>query len=153
MSIEARRFKKGDLVTRIASYDQNGTVFVQHFIVASWGAKQATLKHVDSSRNALFRTYTKSGYALQGTHSWEFVLTSQYTDELALKIAAIWIADEIKRIKDRLAFAENRFTTDPAGCSFGNYTAQNYIEWERDHYAREIARQFVPAVRHGYEGR
>jgi hypothetical protein len=94
-------FKKGDKVTRIASYNLTGTVYVQHFVVSSWGKQQATLVRVDDGSNAKFRIYTEHATLLQGIWSSKIIATADYNESVALEFAAQCIDDEHKRAEER----------------------------------------------------
>lgn len=110
--MNTQTFKKGDKVTRIASWDQFGTVYVTHYIVSSWGKKQATLVKVDDLTNAKFRVYTADASRIQGTHSSMIVATADYIEAVALQFAVDCIADENRRAIGRKEWNEQRGTYD-----------------------------------------
>jgi hypothetical protein len=127
-------FKKGDLVTRIVSWDHTGTVSVTHYVVSSWGKRQATLIKVDDLTNAKFRVYTGRANLLQGIHSAKMVATADYSEAVALQFAADCIADEHKR-----AVAHMEWVTERGD--------SRYLEHERGVFARHNATAWKAAVR------
>lgn len=137
MNTNTQTFKKGELVTRLGSWDQTGTIFVEHYIVSSWGKKQATLVKVGDLSNAKFRVYTEAGRAsrLQGIWSWRIIATADYSEEVGMEFARECIADEHRRATERLQRAMARGT---------------YEEFETDLFAKHNATAWAPAVRVGY---
>jgi hypothetical protein len=127
-----QQFKKGDLVTRIASWDRTGTVYVTHYIVSSWGKQQATLIKVNDLTNAKFRVYTDRAELVQGIHSSKIIATVDYSDALALQLAAEWIADEHERAAARLLWATGR---------------GQHLDFERTLFAEHNATAWTPAVK------
>jgi hypothetical protein len=130
-----QKFKKGDKVTIVASWDHLGAVYVRHFIVASWGKKQGTLLRVDDNSNAEFRVYTARASVTQGLHSQAVLASADYSEPVALELAAKFIADEFARIESRWAWAQGRGPglTD--------------IAFESGLYQRERARSLRPSVK------
>lgn len=122
-------FKKGDLVTRIASWDSRGTVYVTHYVVSSWGKRQATLVKVADSTNAKFRIYTDRDQALQGIHSSKIVATAGYTEAMALQFAVDCIADEHRRAVERMAWAIERNDARNLEHENGVFARHNAINW------------------------
>jgi hypothetical protein len=116
------KFKKGDAITIIRSWNDAGAVCVRHYTVASWGKKQGTLLRQDDGSNAEFRVYTERASTLQGIHSKHVMATSDYSDTLALQIAEEFIADEKTRASARMARAESS-------------PGQPYLDFERRLYA------------------
>lgn len=128
-----KQFKKGDLVTRIGSWDHTGTVFATHYVVSSWGKKQATLVKVNDGTNAKFRVYTADAERIQGIRSSRIIATADYTEALAMAFAVECIADEDKLAIERMGWATER------------NDARN-LEHERGVYARHKATPWQPKV-------
>jgi hypothetical protein len=143
MQMSSKQFKKGDKVTRIASYNRTGTVYVRHYVVTSWGKKQATLVRVDDGSNAEFRVYTQTADCLQGVASWRIMATADYTDALGLEIAAEFIADEHKRASARWARAQANFAA--GGIPYAG-TLESNLKHERGVFADHNAVAWVPAI-------
>lgn len=137
-------FKKGDLVTRIASWDHTGTVYVTHYVVSSWGKKQATLVKVNDGSNTKFRAYTKEAGRLQGIHSCTIVPTADYSEELGLYFAARFIADEHSCAKKR--FLSTRAHYSDPNCVPYVGTRQENLVHEQGVFDRHNAVAWKAAV-------
>jgi hypothetical protein len=135
-------FKKGDLVTRIGSWDQTGTVYVTHYIVSSWGKQQATLVKVGDLTNAKFRVYTDSATLIQGIHSSTIIPTADYSEALAMQLAKDWIADEDRRASDRLNWNLTREFN-----AYGAYDRPAMIKFEQRVYDEHKATPWQAAVK------
>lgn len=136
-------YKKGDLVTRIASWNQFGTVYVTHFVVSSWGKKQATLIKINDGTNAKFRVYTADVSRNQGMHSYVIIPTSEYSDELAMVHAAAFIKEEDSRAEARWQHAQDRYPTYEA---YGSYDKDAMLKHERKVYDDHKAVAWVAKV-------
>lgn len=105
-------FKKGENVTYIASWDDNGTFYFQQAIVESCGAKQMVLRHAETGvlmgrhfrpeigishcASALY-TPSKSGI-FKG-------MTDEEAREVCLQEAAFYLTWRREQINDRIASA------------------------------------------------
>ena len=139
--MNTKQFKKGDLVTRIASWDSTGTVYATHYIVSSWGKKQATLVKVNDGTNAEFRVYTADADRVHGVRSSKFIATADYTETLAMAFAVECIADENKLADSRLAWVIENF-----GENGTRGHDRSLIEFEQNIYARHKATTWAAAV-------
>ncbi len=136
--------KKGDKVVRIASWNGKGAVYVERFLVSSWGKKQGTLIRQDGT-NAEFRIYTARANHLGGTtDSSMVVLEADYSPEVAMKFAQECVADEQARIQRRSAWVEARYAPGSEAPYTG--TLEENLEFERRVLAKRVAELQAPSV-------
>lgn len=140
-----QQFKKGDLVTRIASWDRTGTVYVTHYIVSSWGKQQATLVKVGDLTNAKFRVYTADADLIQGIRSAKIIATADYSDAVALAFAVECIADEDRRAEHRLAWNKSRAASGEFQ-PYGTYDTAAMLEHEQSVYDNHKATPWAAKV-------
>lgn len=138
------KFKKGDAVTMISSYDSTGTVSVRHYLVTSWGKKQGTLIRKDDGSNAEFRVYAKDATLVQGIRSRRIIPTSEYSTILALNVAHEFVQDEQKRAADRYSNAMEKMAA-PGYVPYAG-TVQSNIDFEQMIWDKHNAVAWLPAV-------
>ena len=137
-------FKKGDAVTTVNSYDTTGTVCVRHYLITSWGKKQATLIRKDDGSNAEFRVYTQSANRLQGVRSSRIMPTAEYNTVLALRIAEEFVADEHKRARERYETTKAKYSA-PGYVPYAGTVEQN-LAFEQMIWERHNATAWAAAV-------
>jgi hypothetical protein len=139
------QFKKGDLVTKIGSWDRFGTVNVTHYIVSSWGKKRGTLVRVADKSNAKFRVYTghssvvkghRSDLCIQGLHSYVIIPTADYSDDVALEYARMFITHERDRNNARYLRVSQ------------GIWSQDWEDFERGIWLKNLATELTPSVIH-----
>lgn len=100
------KFKKGDVVYEILSYDNKGTFKVRQRTIQSWGKERGTATHLKNGEFIKSRIYPS--HANKTPHGvWYFLVDSINPEEVALELAAKYIAAQKEHFADcRIRFAD-----------------------------------------------